>query len=584
MEKRKNIEIFKEFLSHFFLVGFLLIIFLELILLGVEIFYPNKFLPHTSIANINLGGKTKREVKDLLHQRLEKFNNGIEFRSEDFSKTIKPADLGIQIDLNTTITQAFNFSQDSFLRKLFILFFGFNKELKYSINSERLINVLAQELPSYPFQNLSLEFSEGEELRIVKGKSGKSLNKRRLIVELKKHILNISSEPIELPFNKTYSQIESDELEGAKRDARKIIAEPIFLNFEDKSWEVGPESLKNWIIFIAKDKQDEKLTRLDYLKKENFDLNNFILDNLGVDWAGENFDKELGVSFDREKVGKFLAKVALEINKKPINVKLAVGEDGLEAIRPSEKGRELLIERNYENINQEVLRGVRQIQLLVREIGAEVTKDNIDELGIKEIIGQGTSNFAGSSKNRRHNIKIGAEKLNGFLIKPGEIFSLAESIGEVNAESGYLPELVIKEQKTIPEFGGGLCQIATTIFRAAMNSGLPVIERQSHSYPVSYYNPQGTDATIYIPHPDVRFINNTPAYILIQTEVKGNNLTFKFYGTSDGRKVEFKGPIYWDRKPDGSFKAKWTQVVTMPDGQIKEKTFYSFYESPAKYH
>jgi len=154
----------------------------------------------------------------------------------------------------------------------------------------------------------------------------------------------------------------------------------------------------------------------------------------------------------------------------------------------------------------------------------------------------------------------------------------------VGPKEGYLPELVIKKGETIPEYGGGLCQVSSTAFRGAVQAGLEITERQNHAYPVRYYSPQGTDATIYPPHPDLRFKNNTPAYILIQTKIKGNKLYFEFYGSDDGRKVELIGPKTYDKKEDGSMKAVWTEKVSDKDGNpVLEKKFYSIYKSPALY-
>ncbi|MBU4512181.1 VanW family protein, partial [Patescibacteria group bacterium] len=148
----------------------------------------------------------------------------------------------------------------------------------------------------------------------------------------------------------------------------------------------------------------------------------------------------------------------------------------------------------------------------------------------------------GSPTNRRHNIGVGANKLNGLLIAPDEEFSLVQTLGEVNAATGYLPELVIKGNKTIPEYGGGLCQIGTTMFRVALYAGLPITERRPHSYRVSYYEPAGMDATIYIPRPDVKFINDTRNYLVLTTEIQDNILRFKLYGTNDNRKTEIENP------------------------------------------
>ncbi|MCX6744921.1 MAG: VanW family protein [Candidatus Parcubacteria bacterium] len=135
--------------------------------------------------------------------------------------------------------------------------------------------------------------------------------------------------------------------------------------------------------------------------------------------------------------------------------------------------------------------------------------------------------------------------MNGLIIPPGE-FSTVDAIGEVNAATGYFQEYVIKGDRTIPEYGGGLCQIGTTMFRVALYSGLPITERRPHSYIVSYYNPLGMDATIYGPHPDLRFNNDTGYNILLQIKIDGTELTFEFWGTSDGRKTEITDPVLYN--------------------------------------
>ncbi len=143
--------------------------------------------------------------------------------------------------------------------------------------------------------------------------------------------------------------------------------------------------------------------------------------------------------------------------------------------------------------------------------------------------------------------------------------------------------LVIKNNKTVPEYGGGVCQVSTTMFRAAVYSGLEITERKSHAYPVKYYNPQGFDATVYLPSPDLKFKNNTGNWILIQAKIKDNNLTFEFYGKDDGRKVIVKGPYQYDFQEDGSMKARLEEEVWKNGELILKKTFLSFYKSPNLY-
>ncbi len=220
----------------------------------------------------------------------------------------------------------------------------------------------------------------------------------------------------------------------------------------------------------------------------------------------------------------------------------------------------------------------RTVTLIVNEIPPDITAGDPASLGINELIGEGTTDFTGSPKNRIHNFTRGMEQFNGLLVKPGEEFSFVEHLGEVDGEHGYLPELVIKNNETIPEFGGGICQVSSTMFRAALYSGLPITERRNHAYAVSYYKPIGMDATVYIPKPDLKFINDTPGYILIQGKIEGTKFIFQFYGTSDGRKTEIDGPHIVERLDNGGLRTTLFQKVMSASGvPLHQSEFKSKY-------
>lgn len=188
-----------------------------------------------------------------------------------------------------------------------------------------------------------------------------------------------------------------------------------------------------------------------------------------------------------------------------------------------------------------------------------------EQLGIREVIAVGASNFSGSPTNRRKNIKKGAEKVHGTLLAPGEEFSLLRQLGSIDGVNGWLPELVIKGNQTVPEFGGGLCQIGTTVFRGAFNSGLKITQRTNHSYRVRYYEPAGTDATIYEPSPDFRFVNDTPHHILINARLEGDDAIFEFWGTKDGRVVDpMKPRIFGITAPPPT---KFIETLELAPGQ-----------------
>lgn len=223
-------------------------------------------------------------------------------------------------------------------------------------------------------------------------------------------------------------------------------------------------------------------------------------------------------------------------------------------------------------------------QLIVEITSPKTKLADLNDLGIKELVARGESTFKGSPNNRRHNIKIGMEKMAGIILAPGEEFSFNKFLGPVEADQGFLPELVIKKDGTVPELGGGLCQVSSTTFRAAMAAGLPIKERKNHAYAVQYYAPQGTDATIYPGSVDLRFINDTPGSLLIWPYLKDkDHLTFDFYGTKDGREVTLLKPVQYDRKEDGSMKATWQREVTK-NGSTHTDTFKSVYLSPALFH
>ncbi len=228
--------------------------------------------------------------------------------------------------------------------------------------------------------------------------------------------------------------------------------------------------------------------------------------------------------------------------------------------------------------------GQTTLELAIQSTQPQRLLSDLNDLGITELIGRGESKFTGSPANRRHNIRVGTNKIKGVIIKPGEEFSFNKFLGPVEASAGFLPELVIKGNETIPELGGGLCQVSSTTFRAAMHAGLPITQRRNHSYAVQYYSPQGTDATIYPGVIDLRFKNDTGNSILIWPYFKDTDiLVFDFYGTRDGRQVKLNQPITYDRQSNGAMKATWTRSVTK-NGVTETDSYSSNYQPPALFH
>jgi vancomycin resistance protein YoaR len=157
------------------------------------------------------------------------------------------------------------------------------------------------------------------------------------------------------------------------------------------------------------------------------------------------------------------------------------------------------------------------------------------------------------------------------LLSPGEVFSFNQAVGDISAETGYKQAYVIKEGRTVLDDGGGVCQVSTTLFRAVLYAGLPVIERTAHAYRVGYYEqgfPPGLDATVFYPTVDFKFKNDTPAYLLIQTVISGSKLYFNLYGTSDGRVTTLSKSTVTDQTPPPPDLKQ--DDPTLPKGEVKQ--------------
>ena len=202
-----------------------------------------------------------------------------------------------------------------------------------------------------------------------------------------------------------------------------------------------------------------------------------------------------------------------------------------------------------------------------------VSSSDVDKLGIKELVSESTSYFSGSSTGRMHNIELSASKFQNVVIPPGGIFSFNEHLGEVSAAEGYDESLIIFGDRTTVGIGGGVCQVSTTVFRAAFFGGFEIVERWAHGYRVRWYETNsapGLDATIYTPSVDFKFRNDLDSYILIKTEtdLQAGTLTFKVYGTASNREVIVSEPV--KSRPIKPEPPLFEEDPSLPKGTIEQ--------------
>lgn len=556
------------------LVATMIFLIILIFFVILNILNSNKTTMGLKIAEAKIGGLNLGQVEEKLRTLNNDFlNRGLILSHQDQQWQLDPKKLGIEIDIPKTMLMAFEYGHSeknivlSSWQQLKSLL-GKNLPVAWSVNEEKMENFLRDNLGSIhrPAQNATLVYEpQKQNFSVIPEKNGIAINKERMKKDLEKSIVGNKENIVHLSLVEDISEVKESETEKAYKKINEIIASlPISIN----------------IIENNKDSAKETKKEIDKIEKEE------LLDLVAFEPVSdpEKPNNEiLGVIIDQEKIKDYLISLAPLINQEPIDAKLAFKDDKVTIFTLSQNGIKLEIDDNIPNLSAGVLDN-HGVVLKITRTEAAITTESIDNLGITAFLGRGVSNFAGSPSNRIHNIKIGSARFNGTLIKSGEEFSFNTILGEVGPEQGYEPELVIKKNKTIPEYGGGICQVSTTVFRAAINSGLKVIERFAHAFPVKYYNPQGFDATIYPPSPDLKFINDTPANILLQSKIVGTELTFEIYGTEDFRRVKIDGPKQYDIKEDGSMRAVLTQEVYDKDGNLMfKKTFYSNYKSPDLY-
>jgi len=564
------------------------IIFLGAIF-GFQNFYREKFFPGTKIAGINLGGKSQSEALEILDHAVKSFQNKpVVIKDGDFKEEIAQDKTGLLFDQQKTLVSLLSKGRENSVKgiKELLLFLvqGQNEPLAVNFDQQKafiFIQDISQKVNT-PVSNASFSLQKND-LEIYDGMAGERLLISETLEEIKVNASFLKSETyLETEIIRPY--IEIADLKKQKEALKSLVGDDIFLTYGEKQWNIDHKNLPDWLRF-------KNQTSNTLVKSKN------ALSNFG---ELEKNEKTFGFELEEGKLKSFLETIAMQVDIDPQNATLGISDGRVTVTSPSRGGQKLNRDKSYQTIQAGFNGGLKTIELAVEKMIPEIREDNLGELGLKELVTSGTSNFSGSPQNRIHNIKVGASKYHGLLIKPGETFSFNKNLGEVDAAAGFLPELVILQDKTVPQYGGGLCQVSSTMYRVALNAGFPITARKSHAYPVKYYYPIGADATIYLPSPDLQFVNDSSSYILIQMTIQGNILKFDFYGTKSNREVKFAGSddgsgavsqvenvkpylFNWNNKGKGSVDSIFWRFIYENGSLVKKDKIFSSYDSPDKY-
>jgi len=510
---------------------------LVLFLLSVGIYsvsYAKESYKNIYVGDTDFGAKSKSEIGEILKNKSEEFLKS-DFKliyqpgnGEKKEYAIKNADIGLVFDVDKTTSVIYavgrqNGAITNLYQQLKTMFVPYQVDAIYVINDEALRKKIAEIATEVdiPEQDFSLKYQgNGTFQLLTERKEGKRIDQQGLIDNVKLLISNVKNKEILFKSEIFKPQVSEENAKEALADANKILA--------------------------AGDLQ------LSY-SGQNFSLDS---DTIAGLIAARPKKSKLGIYLISDRVKKQVDAIASAIDRPVGDAVLGIDNGKVVVSSVSQDGLALNREKSQIEIENAILARIspetstsdpKNVSLKVNITKPEIDSAKLAEYGLKELVGTGTTSFVKSPSNRIHNINIGTTAISGALVKPGDTFSTLGRLGKIDASTGYLPELVIKNNKTLPDYGGGLCQVSTTLFRAALAAGVKITERQNHSYRVSYYEPPiGMDATIFDPSPDFQFINNYSSYIFIQGKISGTKITFEFYGTKDSRQIEIGTPVGFD--------------------------------------
>ncbi len=522
-----------------FLIGVAIFAALVLGVLTYGLSYANRFMPRTSIATVALAGLHKDEAVAALTKYTDNFldskltftyqpSDGGEVKAWD----LDPRSLGTTIAVNEAIESLWQKQKagswgQRFLRLLSAPFSAKTGDITInpvSASGEKVL--IEQVLGSIekPYKETSISFAPGN-VTVIPGVTGRKLHRSKFEEQLFA-IYKRGSGVVNLE-----TVVSQPEVTAAQAESARVLAQSILQD----DWKVqGGEKT------------------LDLPRKT---LATLLASEVARDGNGRATGLSLVVQSDL--LAPVLQEWSERINKKPINARLALVDGVVKVDQPGTAGDAMNLQASQARLQSMLLSyggGSRTVPLVVDVSPPAVRTETLSSLGLVAKIGSATTDFSGSPTNRKFNIAVGQRSLDRQLVLPGANFSTVGTLGPISEATGYLPELVIVNNRTIPEAGGGLCQVSTTLFRSVMNAGLPIVERSNHAYRVSYYEREvgpGLDATIYEPKPDFIWKNDMTTAVYVQSFIKGDKITFELYGTTDGRVASVGKPVILKEFPAG---------------------------------
>lgn len=515
----------------------------------VNLFAGDRAMDGVSLQGRSIAGMSRAEIRALIEQRYAAFLRApVTITFEGRSWTPTPQQLGLGFDLDQAAEQALVAGHRGGPiergEQLWAIWQGgLDVAPRLSVDAGRLQSYLtgiAAELEQPP-RDAALSFAEGKVLPTA-ARLGRQALADASAIDIMRGFETLAPQSVVLRTRTLTPALTDAGMAPAIADARALLASPLVLRRAEQSWTWPPN----------------KLAELLVVKAEHGNMT---------------------VEIDSDRVARAVEKLAQLVDTGSAEPRVAFRGGKLKITEPGQTGWQLKQPEAVAAISQALRQPKRELALPVQELTPQVTAKTLPNLGIGELVGEGRSSFDGSAGYRITNIKAGAARINGVLIPPGSEFSFNTQLGEVDDSNGFVKGYAVIGQRTQLEWGGGVCQDSTTVFRAAFWAGLPITERHAHPFYISWYDDfsfpnesgPGLDATIYTGVSDLKFMNDTGHWLLMEAtaDEAAQVLSVRLYGTKPNRTVSVRGPDIENVVPPPNEPVIVTDN-TVPAGTVKQ--------------
>ncbi|ONI72901.1 vanomycin resistance protein VanB [Actinosynnema sp. ALI-1.44] len=459
-----------------------------------------------TVAGVEVGGMSRAAAEKKLRDEIEpRLNHPVQLKAGDVTTELEPAKAGLTPDWTKTLDAAGEQPINPVTR--LTSFFG-NREVGFTTQTDQkalttAVDEVRGKVDQDPVEG-SIKF-DGATPAIVDAKQGRKLDQQAAVDQIVADW--VKGKPIELPVAVTPVKVSPDAVKAAFEQAKAATSGPIVLKGEGKDATLTPVQVAAALRFEPA--EDKLVGKVDNAKV--------------AEAAGPQLKST-------EKEGKDAT---------------IVFEGGKPTVHPSEDGKTVNWEPSlvpFVEVAQK--QDGRELKLQYTVKPAKVTTEQANALGIKEVIGEFTTN--GFATDSGVNIRMVAQKVNGAIVKPGDTFSLNGFTGPRGAAQGYVEAGVIKDGAPGREVGGGISQFATTLYNASYFAGLKNVEHKEHSYYISRYH-KAREATVFQDHSgksviDLKFANDAQTGIAIQTAWTSKSITVKIWGTKRYQVDSVTGP------------------------------------------